>query len=102
MVKACLMAVLKVWRMCVLVATGATQSDIIITISTIPLIMAKPIWMFTHQKPLGQLLQHGRSALALEAPIRMKEMGSLVENYDLDRDDLQKPFLAQLLGAHDP
>lgn len=84
-----------------LVATGATQLDIIITISIIPLIMVKPIWMFTHQKPLGQPLQRGRSAPAPEAPIHMKEMGSLVGDCDLDRDDLQKPFLAHLLGAHD-
>jgi hypothetical protein len=100
MVKACPMMDLKVWKMCVLVATGATQLAIITTISTIPLIMAKPIWTFIHQKPLDRLLQRGRSALAPEAPIRMKGMGSLVGSFDLDHDDLQKPFL--VLGAHDP
>lgn len=102
MVKVCLMTVLKAWRMCVLVAMGVTRSDIITTIFTNPPITVKPIWTYIHWNPLDQPLQHGRSALAPEAPIHMKGMGSLAGNFDLDRDDLQKPFLVLLSGAHDP
>jgi len=87
--------------MCVLVAMDVTQWEATITtttIHTIPLIMVNLTWTFIQQNPFDQSLRHGRSVLALEVPILMKEMVSLAGNSDLGRDDPQKPFLVLLLG----
>jgi len=85
--------VLKALKTCVPVAMVVIQSGTITTTTTHT--MATLVWKFSHPNRIDQSLQRGRSAPALEVPIRMKAMVCLVGSFDLGHDDLQKPLLVR-------